>query len=78
LRPTSQLAQRIKRLAEIDWSAAEDRRAVWLLGALMLFVGVLLMYMARGTTFYYDEWTYIVSSAAASTRSLSPTTSTSR
>ena len=61
LRPTSQLAQRIKRLAEIDWSAAEDRRAVWLLGALMLFVGVLLMYMARGTTFYYDEWTYIVS-----------------
>jgi hypothetical protein len=27
----------------------------------MLVVGVLLMYMARGTTFYYDEWTYIVS-----------------
>jgi hypothetical protein len=49
------------RLAEIDWSAAEDRRAGWVLGALMLFVGVLLMYMARGTTFYYDEWTYIVS-----------------
>jgi hypothetical protein len=27
----------------------------------MLVVGVLLMYTARGTTFYYDEWTYIVS-----------------
>jgi len=27
----------------------------------MLVVGVLLMYMARGTTFFYDEWTYIVS-----------------
>ena len=28
---------------------------------MMLVVGVLLMYMARGTTFFYDEWTYIVS-----------------
>ena len=54
----------------IDWGARSDRRAVYVLVALMVGVGALLMYMGRGETFYYDDWAYVVEKYGGGLRSL--------
>jgi hypothetical protein len=59
-RPAHRLLARLSTRVEIDWAAEDDRRAVYTLAVLMVLVGALLMYMARGTTFFYDEWAYVV------------------
>jgi hypothetical protein len=38
---------------------ATERNWPWALGALMLLSGVLLMYMGRGLTFFYDDWDFV-------------------
>ncbi len=50
----------LKRRMDIDWAARRDPRAVWTLAVLMVIVGVALMYTARGTTFFFDEWDYVM------------------
>jgi hypothetical protein len=45
---------------EIDWGARSDRRTVYLLVVMCIAVGGLLMWTARGTTFFYDEWEFVV------------------
>jgi len=39
--------------------AATERRWRWALAALMLLDALLLLYMGRGLTFFYDEWEFI-------------------
>lgn len=46
-------------LREIDWAARRDRRALWVLGVLLVVVGALLIYAGRGETFFYDEWAWV-------------------
>jgi hypothetical protein len=38
---------------------ATERNWPWALGTLMLLSGVLLMYMGRGLTFFYDDWDFV-------------------
>jgi hypothetical protein len=44
----------------IDWGATEDRRALYVLGFLLVAVGALIMYMGRGENFFYDDWAFVV------------------
>jgi hypothetical protein len=39
--------------------AAVERNSLWALAALMLIAGVLLLYMGRGLTFFYDDWDFV-------------------
>ena len=36
-----------------------ERNSLWALTALMLIAGVLLLYMGRGLTFFYDDWDFV-------------------
>jgi hypothetical protein len=36
-----------------------DRRWRWVLALLVLVAGVLLLYMGRGLTFFYDDWNFV-------------------
>jgi hypothetical protein len=39
--------------------ALADLRAPWILAALMLVAGALLLYMGRELTFFYDDWNFV-------------------
>jgi len=58
--PRRPLSGLLSRHVTIDWGASDDPRAVYVLGGLMVLAGVVLMYMGRGETFFYDEWAYVV------------------
>lgn len=49
-RPTPTLAERVR---------AADRLPLYLLGVLMAGELALLLYLGRGTTFFYDEWDFV-------------------
>lgn len=38
---------------------AVERRWPWVLAAMLALDGVLLLYMGRGTSFYFDEWNFV-------------------
>lgn len=40
--------------------ATVERNAVWWLSGLMLLAGVLLLYMGRGLSFYFDDWDLVI------------------
>lgn len=50
--------------------AAVDRRWRWALAVLMLADGVLLLYMGRGLTFFYDDWNFVTENYGGGIHSL--------
>src|SRR5271165_2231049 len=42
-----------------DVVAAIERRWPWVLGGMMLVEAIVLLYMGRGLTFYFDEWDFV-------------------
>jgi hypothetical protein len=36
-----------------------EQNSLWVLAALMLLAGALLLYMGRGLTFFYDDWNFV-------------------
>jgi hypothetical protein len=36
-----------------------ERRRLWALAVLLVLAGLLLLYMGRGLTFYYDDWDFV-------------------
>jgi hypothetical protein len=39
--------------------AAVERHSLWALSAMMVLAGVLLVYMGRGLSFFYDDWDFV-------------------